>query len=103
MQSLAQAVLAPREALVSKGRYAASVSHLPDGSTPMQWLYTPVSTVESRAPRLIVPCDDTTLQLMVSSVEKPPDGLQGPQGDKLLALIRVSLGEPRFYRTNVSP
>jgi len=86
------AVLAPRGALVSESRHVTAVNHLPDKATPMQWLFTLAACVESWAPRLIVPCDDTTLQLMVSIVETPPGGVTGMHYERLLALVRESAG-----------
>jgi predicted ATP-grasp superfamily ATP-dependent carboligase len=95
------AVMAPKGALVTKSRYVATVSYLPDTATPMHWMYMLSACVESCAPRLIVPCDDTTLQLMMSFVDEPPKSLNGPLCDRLLALISESLGDPRYYRTSI--
>jgi predicted ATP-grasp superfamily ATP-dependent carboligase len=95
------AVLAPKGALVAESRYVASVSNLPETATPMQWLYMLAASVDRWAPRLIVPCDDTTLQLMISFVEDRPEGLKGPLRERLVALIHESLGEPRHYRTSI--
>lgn len=95
------AVLAPRGALVAESRYVATVSHLPDTATPIQWLFMLAASVERWAPRLIVPCDDTTLQLMVSFVEESPKELNGPHRERLLSLIRDSLGAPEYYRTSI--
>jgi predicted ATP-grasp superfamily ATP-dependent carboligase len=95
------AVMAPRGALVAESRFVASVVHLPDAATPMQWAYMFATTVKSWAPRLIVPCDDIALQLMISFVEKPPKGLTGPPWQRLVNLICESLGEPRYYRTSI--
>ena len=96
------AVLAPKGALVAESRYVGSVTQLPDGATPMHWMYLLSACVESCAPRLIVPCDDTTLQLMMSFIEEPPKSLNAPLRDRLLALISESLGDPRYYRTSIS-
>ena len=86
---------------MAESRYVATVSHLPHAATPMHWMYMLAASVQSCAPRLIVPCDDTTLQLMMSFVEEPPKNLNGPLRDRLLALISESLGEPRYYRTSI--
>lgn len=94
-------VLAPKRALVAKSRYVSAVTHLPDATTPMQWAYMLAASIGARAPRLIVPCDDTALQLMMTFVETPPDGLEGSLRGQLLALIRESLGDPAFYRPSI--
>jgi predicted ATP-grasp superfamily ATP-dependent carboligase len=94
-------VLAPKGALVAQSRYVAEVSYLPDAATPMQWMYMLAANIEQRAPRLIVPCDDTTLQLMMSFVESPPEGLGRPLRERLLDLIRESLGDPGYYRASI--
>jgi predicted ATP-grasp superfamily ATP-dependent carboligase len=95
------AVLAPRNALVAASRFVASVVHLPDAATPMQWVYMLVATAERWGPRLIVPCDDTALQLMILFVERPPEGLANPIRQRVVDLIRESLGETRYYRTSI--
>jgi predicted ATP-grasp superfamily ATP-dependent carboligase len=50
---------------------------------------------------LIVPCDDTALQLMMTFVETPPEAIESSVRERLLALIRESLGDPRFYRSSI--
>jgi Carbamoyl-phosphate synthase L chain, ATP binding domain len=94
-------VLAPKGALVTESRHVAGVSLLPDRATPMQWLYMLAASVEKRPPRLIVPCDETTLQLMMLFVESPPEGLGRPLRQRLLVLIRESLGIPDYYRKSI--
>jgi hypothetical protein len=53
----------------------------------------------ARTPRLS-PCDDTALQLMMTFVETPPAGMENSV-ERILALIRESLGDPRFYRSSI--
>jgi predicted ATP-grasp superfamily ATP-dependent carboligase len=95
------AVLAPEAALVAQSRHVASVNHLPDTATPMHWLYMVAAIVASWTPRLIIPCDDTAVQLMMSYVNEPSSGLGGPQRERLVTLFRESLGDPRHYRTSI--
>ena len=90
------AVLAPKGALLAESRYVGAVTRVPDAATPMQWAYMLAADVEQHAPQLIVPCDDTTLQLMMSFVESPPEGFGRPLRERLLALIRESLGDPKY-------
>lgn len=94
-------VLAPKRALVAKSKYVGAVTHLPDATTPMQWAYMLAASLGARAPRLIVPCDDTALQLMMAFVQTPPEGMEISLRERLLALIRESLGEPAFYRSSI--
>ena len=94
-------VLAPRGALVAESRHVAAVTLLPDGATPMQWLYMLLASIGERKPRLIVPCDDTTLQLMMSLIESPPEGVDKRTRDNLVELISESLGDPKYYRASV--
>jgi len=94
-------VLAPAGALVARSRYVTAVTHLPVEATPMQWAHLLAASVRSRTPRLIVPCDDTALQLMMAFVESPPERLEEPLRERLLALILESLGDPRYYRASI--
>jgi predicted ATP-grasp superfamily ATP-dependent carboligase len=94
-------VLAPKGALLAESRYVGAVTRVPDASTPMQWAYMLAADVEKHAPRLIVPCDDTTLQLMISFVESPPEGFGRPLRERLITLIRESLGDPKYYRASI--
>lgn len=95
------AVLAPKAALVAQSGHVASVNHLPDTATPMHWLYMVAAIVASWTPRLIIPCDDTAVQLMMSYVNEPATGLSGPQRERLVTLFSESLGDPRYYRTSI--
>jgi len=94
-------VLAPKRALLAKSRYAGAVTYLPDAATPMQWAYMLAASLGARTPRLIVPCDDTALQLMMTFVETPPEGMEKAVRERILALIRESLGDPNFYRSSI--
>jgi predicted ATP-grasp superfamily ATP-dependent carboligase len=95
------AVLAPRDALVTASRFVATVAQLPDAATPLQWVHMFASTVERWRPRLVIPCDDTALHLMILFAERPPEGVPVAQRQRLVGLIRESLGEPRYYRTSI--
>jgi predicted ATP-grasp superfamily ATP-dependent carboligase len=94
-------LLAPRESLVTRSKYVSAVSHLPDAATPMQWAQLLAAGVRQRPPRLIVPCDDTALQLMMAFLESPPGGFDAPLREQLMALMRESLGDPSHYRTSI--
>ena len=48
-------VLAPSDALVTKSRYVAAVTVLPDRATPLHWAQLLAANVREHPPRLIVP------------------------------------------------
>ena len=94
-------LLAPRGAPVARSRHVSAVTYLPDAATPMQFAYMLAAFVIQRAPRLIVPCDDVALQLLMTFVESPPAAVEEPLRARMVALIRQSLGDPRYYRASV--
>jgi glutathione synthase/RimK-type ligase-like ATP-grasp enzyme len=94
-------LLAPKGALVAQSRYVAAFTPLPDSATPLQWTHLLAATVEAGPPRLIVPCDDATLHLMMLFVESPPEGVKARTREELRALIVESLGEPEHYRSSI--
>jgi predicted ATP-grasp superfamily ATP-dependent carboligase len=94
-------VLAPERALVAKSRHVRAVTYLPEATTPLQWAYLLAASLGQTAPRLIVPCDDTALQLMMTFIETPPDAIEGSVRNHLLALMQESLGDSRFYRRSI--
>jgi predicted ATP-grasp superfamily ATP-dependent carboligase len=95
------AVLAPSDALVTKSRYVAAVTTLPDGATPLHWAQLLAASVREQTPRLIVPCDDTALQLMMSFVEAAPGGLDHALRERLVGVIQESLGDSRYFRASI--
>lgn len=95
------ALIAPKEALVAQSRFVATFTPLPDSATPRQWARLLAATVEARRPRLIVPCDDATLHLMMLFVESPPEDIDAAMREDLRALIVESLGDPEHYRASV--
>jgi predicted ATP-grasp superfamily ATP-dependent carboligase len=94
-------VLAPRDALVTRSKYVATVTLLPEAATPLQWAQLLAAIVGQSSPRLIVPCDDTALQLMIAFLEAPPGGFEESLRERMLALIVESLGDPRYYRASI--
>ena len=94
-------LIAPKEALVAHSRFVAKFTPLPDSATPRHWTRLLAATVETRRPRLIVPCDDATLHLMMLFVESPPEDIDADIREDLRALIVESLGDPEHYRASV--
>jgi glutathione synthase/RimK-type ligase-like ATP-grasp enzyme len=95
------ALIAPKEALVAQSRFVANFTPLPDSATPRQWARLLAATVEGSRPRLIIPCDDATLHLLMLFVESPPEDIDAPVRENLRALIVESLGDPEHYRASI--
>ena len=94
-------LLTPADSLAAKSRFVRRVGYLPEGATPLQWVFAFAAMVKATSPRLVVPCDDTAVRLMQTLVISPPDNLQWAQYSTLAGLIRESLGAPEHYRTSV--
>ncbi|MGE5088096.1 MAG: ATP-grasp domain-containing protein [Candidatus Levyibacteriota bacterium] len=94
-------LLAPANALAAKSRYVRRCGCLPDRASPMQWLASFARMVEAVSPRLVLPCDDNSVRLLQSLVLTPSAQLPAIAGPGLAALVRESLGDPRYYATSV--
>ena len=92
-------VLAPRRSLYEKSRYVATIGHLDDNATPLQWVHSFAAAVQATTPRLVVPCDDSAFWLMQMLAASPPEGLS--HALQLQALIRDSLGDPAWFQASV--
>ncbi|MEP6702505.1 MAG: ATP-grasp domain-containing protein, partial [Betaproteobacteria bacterium] len=90
-------VLAPRDALVTKSRYARRIGHFPNDCTYPLWVQTLSAAIRAQAPALIVPGDDRSAQLLHRVIDDPPPGLIPALHARLVELIQRSLGDPRFY------
>ena len=64
-------------------------------------MYAFAATVKATAPRLVLPCDDTALRLLMLLVASPPQDMQPQLKVQLGVLIADSLGDPEFYRTSI--
>jgi predicted ATP-grasp superfamily ATP-dependent carboligase len=95
------ALLAPRGSLAENSRFVGRVGHLPDNATPKDWIYAFAATVKATAPRVVIPCDDTSFRLLDHVAESPPDDMASALQLQLGALIRESLGDPRHYATSI--
>jgi hypothetical protein len=94
-------LLAPKNSLADHSRYVQKIGHLPDNATPRQWLHAFAAMVKASAPRLVVPCDDTSFRLMQQLAVAPPGNLQPLLQLQLTALIKDSLGDPAHYESSV--
>jgi len=94
-------LLTPAHSLAAKSRYIRRCGFLPVNASPMRWLAAFVRMVEVVSPRLVLPCDDNSVRLLQSLVLSPPPALPAIAGPALAALVRESLGDPRYYATSV--
>jgi predicted ATP-grasp superfamily ATP-dependent carboligase len=94
-------LLTPREGLADKSRFVGKIAYLPDNATTLQWLYAFAEMVNACAPRLVIPCDDTSFRLLAALATTPPDGMRPDLRLRLATLIRDSMGDPAFYATSV--
>lgn len=94
-------LLAPMGSLAEHSRYIGRIGHLPDDATPMQWVHAFAATVKATGPRLVLPCDDMSFQLLQTLALTPPENMKAALQIELAALIRESLGDPAWYRTSV--
>ena len=92
-------LLTPKDSLAEKSRFITKIGHLPDNATPRQWVHAFAAMVEATAPRLVMPCDDTSFRLLQMLAISPPEDLR--PAAQLAALIRDSLGDPAWYRASV--
>lgn len=95
------ALLAPKGSLAEKSRFVGRVGHLPDNATPRDWIYTFAATAKATAPRIVIPCDDMSLRLLDLLAQSPPDDMASELQLQLAALIRESLGDPKYYGTSI--
>ena len=94
-------VLIPKGSLAEKSRFVSRIGYLPHNATSREWVYAFAATVKARQPRLVLPCDDTALRLLMLLATSPPPDMQAQLKVELGVLIADSLGDPRFYRTSI--
>jgi biotin carboxylase len=64
-------------------------------------VYAFAAAVKATAPRLVLPCDDTALRLLMLLAIAPPQDMQPELKIQLQTLVNDSLGDPAFYRTSI--
>ena len=94
-------VLIPKGSLAEKSRFVSRIGYLPHNATSREWVYAFAATVKATQPRLVLPCDDTALRLLMLLATSPPPDMQAQLKVELGVLIADSLGDPRFYRTSI--
>ncbi len=97
----AVSLLVPRGSVAEKSRFLVNIGHLPANATPAAWVEAFAAMVESTSPRLVLPCDDTALRLLMLLALSPPVMMPPALHLQLAALIVDSLGDPAFYRTSI--
>ncbi|HTS20405.1 MAG TPA: ATP-grasp domain-containing protein [Casimicrobiaceae bacterium] len=95
------ALLTPRDSLAEKSRYVSRIGFLSPTTTPMEWLFSLIQFVEAVSPRLVIPCDEMVVRLLIALVDEPPAGIEPEVKARLTALITDSMGDPRFYATSI--
>ena len=94
-------VLIPKGSLAEKSRYVRRIGFLPHNATTREWVYSFAATVKAVAPRIVLPCDDTALRLLMLLATAPPQDMQPDIKVQLQVLINESLGDPAFYQTSI--
>lgn len=94
-------LLTPKGSLAEHSRFVGRIGHLPDGATTQQWVHAFAAMVKATSPRLVIPCDDMSFQLLHMLAVSPPKNLQAALQLTLSALIRESLGDAAWYRTSI--
>ena len=69
-------VLIPKGSLAEKSRFVKRIGYIPDHATSREWVYAFAATVKATEPRLVLPCDDTALRLMMLLATSPPTDMQ---------------------------
>jgi hypothetical protein len=105
-KALAQAgfethLLAPPDSLIAKSRFLASTHLLPAQATVLQWVDALAAAVDAMSPRILIPCDDLSFRLLRLLAIFPPPGVPASVHLRLSALVRSSLGDPRYYQASV--
>jgi Carbamoyl-phosphate synthase L chain, ATP binding domain len=94
-------LLTPKDSLAEKSRYVSRVGLISATTTPMEWLFTMMQFVEVVSPRLLVPCDEMVVRLLIALIDNPPAGIDPAVKTRLDGLIAESLGDPRFYGVSI--
>lgn len=105
-RNLAQAgfavsLLVPPGSMAEKSRFPVNIRRLPANATTTDWVEAFTATVRATSPRLVLPCDDTSLRLLMLLASSPPPTMPPAQRLQLAALIVDSLGDPAFYRASI--
>ncbi|HSC98981.1 MAG TPA: hypothetical protein VLI21_08765 [Casimicrobiaceae bacterium] len=95
------ALLTPPKSLAEQSRHVESVDFLPEDATVAQWAAVFAECVATRAPRVVIPCDDMAFRLLARLARTPPPEMPAAMHSRLSTLIACSLGDPAHYDTSV--
>jgi len=94
-------LLAPPDSLIAASRFLVDTHPLPADATVLQWVDALAAAVDATSPRILLPCDDLSFRLLRLLAILPPPGVPASTHLKLSALVRSSLGDPRYYQASI--
>lgn len=94
-------LLAPPDSLIAKSRFLTGRHTLRARATVLQWVDALAAAVDASSPRILMPCDDLSFRLLRLLAVFPPPGVPASVHLRLSALVRSSLGDPRYYQASV--
>ena len=65
-------MLVARWALAAASGYLTGIGYVPDNASALEWFDALVEMIKTVAPRLVVPCDDTSFRLWAMLAIDPP-------------------------------
>src|SRR5690348_5829971 len=95
-------MLVPPGSVAELSRFVRRFDHVPVGATTAEWVDAFASAVQATTPRVVLPCDDTALRLLMLLALSPPPTMSPTLHVRLATLIADSLGDPRFFRASVN-
>ncbi|HEV7412524.1 MAG TPA: ATP-grasp domain-containing protein [Casimicrobiaceae bacterium] len=94
-------LLAPPDSLIAESRFLVDSHRLPADATVLQWVEALAAAVDATSPRILFPCDDLSFRLLRLLAILPPPGVPASMHLRLSALVRSSLGDPRYYQASI--
>lgn len=94
-------LLAPPDSLIAESRFLVDTHPLPADATVLQWVDALAAAVDATSPRILLPCDDLSFRLLRLLAILPPPGVPASTHLRLSALVRSSLGDPRYYQASI--
>lgn len=94
-------LLVPPGSVAETSRYVMRIHHVAADATTRGWIDAFAVAVQDSSPRLVLPCDDTALRLMMLLALSPPPMMQPTLHVRLATLIADSLGDPGFFRASI--
>jgi len=95
-------LLTPHGAPAEKSRFISRIGYLADNASPLDWVYAFAAMVKAAAPRIVLPCDETSLRLLQALVLSPHPDMHSTVQLQLATLITDSLGDPAHYQASIN-